>query len=458
MQSILVLGAGQSSPCLIRYLLDQAEERDWFVTVADRDVALAEQRVAQHPRGIAMASDMTDMQLLGSQIEDADLVVGLMPPRFQPVIARECVRAGKHLVTASYRDESMRELDADARRMGVLLLPEMGLDPGFDLMSAMRIIERVHGDGGVIGSFESYGGGVLGPDSRANPLRYGITWNPRNVVMAGEAGASFRDAGRIKIIPWHSVFSRTWPIEVPGVGPMEAYANRDSLAYQQTLGLDEAGTMVRGTLRYPGWAELWHQLVRLGLPNEHLRVPDLPERHWRDVTEMFLPRGASGTSVAERVADYLGISRTGGIITKMRWLGLFDREPVGGEGTTIAEALASLLRRKLELPETEPDLVILQHQVIARYPDQGDRLERIVATFTRYGEPGGETAMAIGVGMPLVLGVRMVLEGRIPLRGSHLPTHPMIYGPVLDELEREGLRFEEVVGEPTEDDLAELEA
>lgn len=445
MNKIIVLGAGQSSPFLIQDLLRHAGDQGWSLTVADRDRSLAESRVAGHPAGRVIELDMTDTLALGDQVKAHDVIVSLMPPKFQPLIGWACVQHGRHMVTASYRDESLRELDGDAQTKGILLLPEVGLDPGFDLMSAVEMIERVKAAGGVIESFESYGAGVLGPDSKANPLRYGITWNPRNVVMAAEFGAAYMETGKVKLVPWHHVFRHTWPIEVEGVGTLEGYPNRDSLQYKETLGLDDAHTVIRGTLRYPGWSELWSQIVRLGMPNEQLTVPNLGSYTWRQLVEMFLPRAAVGTKLESRVANYLNISRTGGIMDKLAWLGLFDDKAIGGESETVAEALVELLRRKLELPKTEPDLVILKHEFEIRYPDEGDRREFIESTFTHYGDPGGMTAMARTVGMPAAIAVRLLMAGRIALRGSHLPTHPEIYRPVLDELAREGLAFSEKV-------------
>ncbi|RMF74967.1 MAG: saccharopine dehydrogenase [Acidobacteria bacterium] len=443
MKRILVLGAGYSSPFLVRYLLDHAQRSDWSVTVADRDEQAAARRVDGHPRGRAVRLDSSDALALGEQIAQHDVVVSLVPPRFQPLVAWAAVQHGRHMVTASYRDQAMRDLDQAARQKGILLLPEVGLDPGIDLMSAMRLIRGVEQRGGIVESFESYGAGVLSPESEANPLRYAITWNPRNVVMAAEFGACYVETGRIKIVPWHNVFRHTWPIEVPGLGTMEAYPNRDSLAYQETFGLDHAHTVIRGTLRNQGFCEVWQQVVRLGLPNENLHVPRLEQRSFRELVEMCLPRALTGTRLESRVANYLGISATGEIMRKLEWLGLFDDAPIAAPVRTPAEALQVLLERKLALPDDEADVVVIQHEMETRWPDEGDRRERTVATFVHRGDPGGMTAMARTVGFPAAVVVRLLLEGRLTATGSQLPTIPEIYEPVLAELEREGLVFEE---------------
>jgi len=446
-KNILVLGAGQSAPFLIHYLLEQAETYDWFVTVGDRDEKLAAARVGDHPRGGVTYFEVNDLALRSSLIKQADLVVNLMPPMFQPSIAADCVQSGTHMVSASYRDERVRDLDRDAHRNGVLLLAEVGLDPGIDIMSAREIISRVHARGGYVESFRSYGSGVPAPDLETNPLRYCITWNPRNVVMSAEYGAQFLENGQIKIVPWHKVFAHPWPVEVEGVGLMEAYPNRDSLSYAEVFGLKRVKTMVRGTLRYPGWCETWLQIVRLGLPNEHIRIPNLAQRSYAEIVEMFLPPAVPGSRLESRVATYLQISETGRIMDNLRWLGLFSRQPVGIAGQTAADAMIHLLKQKLVLPPDGRDMVVIVHEIVACYPDEGNRRERIVSTFKHFGQPGGFTAMAQTVGLPAAIAARLILTGELPLTGSHIPTHERVCTAVLRELQREGMRFEEKVEE-----------
>ena len=445
MRNVLVLGAGQSATYLIRRLLEQAADRDAFVTVGDRDPELAARAVAGHPRGEAITFDVNDVETRGSQIERTEVVVNLLPQRFQSVVAWDCLHHGRHLVSVSYKDRGMDELARDAVRKGVLFLTEVGLDPGIDLMSAMAIIGRVHDRGGTIESFESYGSGVPAPEVEANPLRYCITWNPRNVAMAGEQGAQYLDRGRIKIVPWHQLFHHSWPKEVPGFGLMEAYPNRDSLSYRDKFGIPEAETLIRGTLRYPGWSETWHQIVRLGLPNEHIAIPELERRSWREIVEMFLPSTISGADTEWRVANYLGISRTGRIMDNLRWLGLLSDEPSGITGKTPADALIHLLTTRLALPAGGRDTVILLHDVVARFQAEGGRRERIVSTLIQFGEPGGTTAMAKTVGLPAVIAIEQLLAGELPMTGCHIPTHPAIYEPILSRLEAEGLAFAESV-------------
>lgn len=445
MKNILVLGAGQSTPYLIHYLLSRAEENGWFVTVGDRDESLARTRVGDHPRGNGIMLDANDHAMMASQIKKADIVVNLLAPVFQHQVAWECVEYGKHMLSASYRDQQLRDIHVDAERKGILILSELGLDPGIDHISAMPLVHDIKRRGGRITSFVSYGSGVPAPDSLSNPLKYVITWNPRNVVMSAEHGAQFLAGGKIKIVPYRLVFQRSWPVHVEGLGRMEAYPNRDSLSYQKAYGLDEAETMIRGTLRWPGWSETWSQIVRLGLPNEVLRIPRLPERTYAEVVEMFIPRAATGSTLEQRVATQLNISPTGQIMENLRWLGLFSEETIGGKGETASDMMIGLLRKRLVFKNGSRDMVVLQHEIDVCYPEEGMRKERVISTMIEMGEPDGFTAMAKTVGLPSAIAVELILKDELPITGSYIPTHPAIYTPILAELKKAGLKFTDTV-------------
>ncbi len=445
MKHILVLGAGKSSPYLISYLLNHAEKYDWFITVGDYDLELARERIGNHPRGEAVHFDVNRSHMRSEQIKRADVVLNILAPRFQHMVALTCVRCGKHMISVSYEDKRIREIEKDALKKNLLILTEIGLDPGIDHMSAAELIHRVRLKGGFIKSFESYGGGLPAPDSLSNPFEYVISWNPRNVVMAGENGAQYLERGKVKIIPYHNVFRRTWAIEVDGIGTMEAYPNRDSLNYQERYGFSKADTVIRGTIRYPGWAETWFHIVRLGLPNEKLIIPDLENKTFAQVTEMFLPLNITGKDLEKRVANYLGISPTGSIIEKMRWLGLFSEEKIGIPLETSAEVMTHLISEKLRLTTTMRDMVILQHRIIVEYPNENHRQEEITSTMINYGEKAGFTSMAKSVGLPAALVAKLLLTDSLSLTGCHIPTHPSIYEPVLKELADEGFRFNEKV-------------
>lgn len=443
MKHILVLGAGQSSSYLIHLLLELAQRSDWFITVGDLDHELAQARVADHPRGCAILFDVNDAELRSTQIAGAEVVVNMLPPAYQDLVAWDCVNHGRHMLSVSYQDQAVRDLEPDALRRGVLLLCELGLDPGIDHMSAAALLRRVRAKGDRIRAFRSYGSGIPAADQPQNPLRYAVTWNARNVAMSGEAGAQYLEDGRIKIVPFHQVFYHTWAVEVDGVGLLEAYPNRDSLAYLEAFGLEGIETMIRGTLRWPGWSETWAQVVRLGLPNETLRIPGLAERSCREVVAMFLPLNISEGSVEQRTARFLQISPTGKIMDNLRWLGLFSEEPVGCSGETSGAMLAHLLRTRLPLTPEQRDLVVLVHELDVE-THSGAR-ERITSTLVTQGEAGSFTAMAKTVGLPTAIAVRLLLEDRLPLTGCHIPTHPSIYEPTLREIAAAGLVFTEKI-------------
>lgn len=448
MKNILVLGAGKSSPYLISYLLECAPKYDWFITVGDLDKDLAASRLQGHSHSSAIFFDVTDTELLSTQVEKADVVINILAPRFQHQVALTCVRFGKHMISVSYQDRRIRELERDAQRKGVLILSEIGLDPGIDHMSAAKLVHTIREKGGVVKTFQSYGGGLPAPDSIDNPMKYVISWNPRNVVMAGENGAQYLEEGKIKIIPFYNVFQHTWSVDVPGIGVMEAYPNRDSLYYQKQYGFEDADTVIRGTLRYPGWSETWFNIVRLGLPNETLPIPGLANLSYAELTEMFLPADTQTGDLEQRVANFLHISPTGQIMEKLRWLGLFSAEKIGGKAETSAEVMTNLLANKLLLKENARDMVILQHKLIVEYPRENNRQEKIISTMIHYGEKAGFSSMAKSVGLPAAIVAKLLLLNQLPLTGCHIPTNPAIYEPVLAELEQEDFKFKEIVTPP----------
>ncbi len=444
MKQVLVLGAGRSAPFLVHRLLDMAESSDWFVTVADLDRSAAEWLVAGHSRGAAIRFDVNDAAMRDARISQADVVINMLAPAFQHLVAWDCLSHGTHMLSVSYRDEAVRALDADAQRRGVLILSELGLDPGIDHMSAMALLDRIRLEGGRVRAFRSYGSGVPAPGQEVNPLGYWVTWNPRNVVMSGSRGAQYKEHGRIRLVPHHRVFRHTWPVEVEGVGKMIAYPNRDSVSYGAVFGLDDAETIVRATMRWPGWCETWDAVVRLGLPNESLRIPDLCDRSAREVVEMFLPGGgepaADGFEAESRVASLLGIPVDGEVIRNLRWLGLFSDAPLECEGRTPAEMMIHLLRTRLTIPAGGRDMVVLRHELDVAGPDGSEQV--ITSTMVTEGA-AGFTAMSRTVGLPTALAVQLLLDGELTLTGSLIPTHPAVYGPILEALEAEGLVFEE---------------
>ncbi|NOX18015.1 MAG: saccharopine dehydrogenase [Chlorobi bacterium] len=442
MKNILILGAGQSAPYLIRYLLDRSEKNDWRVTVADKNYELAKERVNGNPRGEAIDFDINDTYLRNKLIEKSDIVINMLSPTFQYMVALDCLEHKTHMISASYENNQIPSLHKDALMEDILILNEMGLDPGIDHMSAMHIINSIREKGGVISCFISYGSGIPAPEVQSNPMNYCITWNPRNVIMAGETGALYMENKKIKVLSHNHVFRRTWDVEVEGVGKLEAYPNRNSLIYQDIFKLHKVHTMIRGTLRYHGWSETWHQIIRLGIPNEHMRIPNLKNTTYEEFTRMFIPLQGSGSNIKSRVANYLNISPTGKIIQNFEWLGLFSDKKIGENLETPAKVLEKILREKMPLPEGQRDMVILQHQIEAEFPEQKKK-KKIISRLVEYGEPNGMTAIAKTVGMPAAIAAELVLTGKLKIRGCRIPTHPDIYKPVLKELKKNGIKFVE---------------
>jgi len=450
MKNILILGAGQSSPFLITYMLEQAEKYDWFVTVADYDYDSACKKVFDHPKGKAVQFDVNDENLRNTLIEKSDIVINFLAPPYQYLIALDCLTHSKHVISASYENSRVGLLNNDAKSKGILILNEMGLDPGIDHMSAMALIQSVRDKGGYISSFVSYGSGVPAPEVNSNPLNYCITWNSRNVVMAGDVGALYMEEEQMKILPYEQLFNRTWSVDVEGVGTFEAYPNRDSLVYKDIFKLGKVKTMIRGTLRYPGWSETWAQIVKLGFPNEYLKIPNLAEKTYKQFTGMFLPINANGNKLEPRIANFLKISPTGKIMENLKWLGLFSDEVIGGNVKTAAEVLQKILTDKMPLPEGARDMVMLIHEIEAVYPDLKKNV-KYTSTLVDYGIPNGITAIAKTVGAPAGIAAKLILLGELKLTGTHIPTHPDIYQKVLSELEDLNLKFVEKV-EEIEDD------
>lgn len=442
MKNILVLGAGQSAPYMINYLLKESEKNDWFITVCDKNFELAQNKINGHPKGNAVEFDVNDETMRNTLIKNSDVVINFLAPTFQYLIAIDCLSHGKHVITASYENVRVSELNTDAVRKGILILNEMGLDPGIDHMTAMQTIERIRRRNGIVTSFVSYGSGLPAPEVEANPMKYCVTWNPRNVVMAGETGAQYMEEGKIKILPHYEVFQRTWTVDVDGLGTFEAYPNRDSLIYRELFKLHKVQTMIRGTLRYPGWSETWLQIVRLGIPNENLRIPDLANKTYAEFTEMFLPLSSSGRKLETRLAHFLGISPTGKIMQNLKWLGLLSNDKIQDDAKTPTDVMVKILNQKLPLPKGARDMIALVHEIIAEFTEENKK-EKITSTFIEYGEPNGFTAIAKTVGLPAAIAAKLLLNNELPITGCQIPTHPAIYTKVLAELQKEGFEFNE---------------
>jgi saccharopine dehydrogenase (NADP+, L-glutamate forming) len=435
MKKVLVLGAGLVAGPLVKYLLDQPE---FSVVVADVEAGRADKLVAGHPRGRAEILDISDRQALAAAIGRADLVVSMVPYTFHPRVAELAIEQGKHMVTASYVGPAMRELDARAREKGVILLNELGLDPGIDHMEAVRVIHEVHDAGGSVLGFKSWCGGLPAPEANTNPFGYKFSWSPRGVLLASKNSAKFLKDGRVVSIPSADLFAQPEIIGIPGLGEFEGYPNRDSLSYREIYGIPEALSVFRGTLRYAGWCETLRKMVELGLLDETAK--DRSGSTFLGLVKE-LAMAAPGTDVRAAVAARLGLEKDSVIVSRLDWLGLLEEKPLPLAKGSALDNLTALMIEKLAYAAGERDMIILQHEFLTR--TASGRNERIVSTLIDYGVPGGDSSMSRTVGLPAAIGARIVLEGRIHATGVQVPVQPEIYSPILEELGALGVRFQE---------------
>ncbi|GAC1370374.1 MAG: saccharopine dehydrogenase C-terminal domain-containing protein [Hymenobacter sp.] len=441
---LLLLGAGRSATSLIQYLLRHAPTERWFLTVADANPAhLAPVLAAHSEYARAVPFDLEDEAPLDGLVSQADVVISMLPAQFHPLVARACVRLGRHLATASYVSPEIGAMHDEALAAGVTLLMECGLDPGLDHMSAMRAIGHIQARGGVITSFKSYCGGLLTPDAEGdNPWKYKFTWNPRNVIIAGQGTAKYLENGHLRFIPYQQLFARTEKLTVPGHGEFEGYANRDSLSYRVPYGLDDVPTILRGTLRRPGYCAAWHALVRLGLTDDAMNLGNAETLTWAELVEAYLPVSLiPHLDLSARVATYLGLNPAGEEIGRLRWLGLFSARPVGHANATPAQLLERLLSEKWQLQPQDHDLIVMQHQF--EFELNGNWYVR-TSSLAVAGDDATHTGMAKTVGLPLGMAVRRLARGDVAARGVVRPVGADLYEPILDELAADyGIHFTE---------------
>ena len=439
MKNILVIGAGRSAIYLIEYLLEHAEAHNWHITLADANEALAKKRVGNSTRGTALQFDANDAARRIELITDADIVVSMLPAFMHYQVAQDCLALKKNLVTPSYITPEMRNLDAEVAKEGLLFLNELGVDPGIDHMSAMRVLDKIR-KSGEITCFESFTGGLVAPESDNNPWNYKFTWNPRNVVLAGQGGAvKFRQNGKYKYIPYHKLFRRTEVIDIEGYGRFEGYANRDSLNYRQVYDLKDIPTIYRGTLRRFGFCRAWDVFVQLGMTDDTYVMENSEHMTHRDFTNSFLAYNPTD-SVELKLMHYMKLDQDSEIIEKLKWLGIFDNTPVGLKNATPAQILQSILEKKWSLDPDDKDMLVMWHKF--QYKKDGQEYE-INSSMVALGEDQEHTAMAKTVGLPLGIAVKMILTGNITSTGVKLPIEKDIYDPILDELEKCGISFTE---------------
>jgi saccharopine dehydrogenase-like NADP-dependent oxidoreductase len=485
---------------LIEYLLANAVEESWQLTLVDADLQLAEQKLRQHPHGRAVAFDIHASAERARFIKETDIVLSLLPPALHILVAQDCVRFGKNLLTASYVDDSIRALQKDIEDKGLLFLCEMGLDPGIDHMSAKKMIDEIQSEGGEIVSFLSHCGGLVAPESDNNPWHYKISWNPRNVVMAGKAGARFKLDGSLQEWAYPKLFEEKRYTEVGNEQVLCWYPNRDSLAYMPLYGLEGVDTFIRTTLRHPDFMYGWKNIIDLKLTDEtaqyetdgkslktlfkeHLdrhqfnewleeklqdqfaytktilaelvqltQMEDKATKKGLQTVDEFMVVNEKG-SLKEIDIEDLKINAAAALADKMHdakltlkqlfYLGLDDEDTVVNKGTiSAADLLQYALENKLALEPMDKDMVVMKHEI--EYKLGKDRY-RHTATLIVKGEDELHTAMAATVGLPMGIAARLVLNGNINIKGLQVPILPEIYQPVLEALANLGIVFTEEI-------------
>ncbi|WP_133994370.1 saccharopine dehydrogenase C-terminal domain-containing protein [Dinghuibacter silviterrae] len=409
---ILLFGAGKSATGLIDFLTRQP---GLFVTVVDarEETALAKTKGAPGTRAVGL-DVLAEAEKRLALVREAGVVISLMPPTLHQLIASDCLSIGRHLLTASYIDDAMRVLEPEVRAKGLLFLCEMGLDPGIDHMSAMSLLDGIRGE---VLSFRSHCGGLVAPSSDDNPWHYKISWNPRNVVLAGKAGARFREAGVDRQVAYEALFDPGRRVAIPGLGELAWYPNRDSLPYASLYGLEHVPTFIRTTLRHPDFCKGWNKVIGLRLTDE---------------TPAYDTDGLS-------LAEFFRIHCPGAAPDEqMEYLGWNDATEINRGRCSAADVLQFALETKLTLKEHDRDMVVMLHEI--EYREQGG-VKTIASSLVVEGTDATHTAMAKTVGLPLGIAAMLLLEGRLKLRGLHIPTLPDIYTPVLERLEREGIAF-----------------
>ena len=441
MRKILLIGAGKSTSALIKYLKEKSNEEKLQLIIGDLSLANAEKFAGDHPNTKAIQLDIFKADQRQEAIKNADIVISMLPARFHIEVAKDCVNFNKNLVTASYVSDEMQALDEEVKQKGLTFMNEIGVDPGIDHMSAMQVIDRIRAKGGKMLLFESFTGGLVAPESDTNLWNYKFTWNPRNVVVAGQGGAAvFMQEGKYKYIPYHRLFRRTEFLEVENYGRFEGLANRDSLKYRSVYGLDNIKTLYRGTLRRVGFSKAWNMFVQLGMTDDTYTLQGSEEMSYRDFVNSFLPYSPTD-SVELKTRYNLKIDQDDVMWEKLLELDIFNpHKKIGIKNATPAQALQKILEEKWTLAPNDKDMIVMYHKF--GYEIDG-KTNQIDSTMVHLGEDQTYTAMAKTVGLPVGIATLKILNKEIITTGVLRPITKEIYDPILKELAENGIVFKE---------------
>ena len=433
-QTILIIGAGKSATVLIQYLQQKAVENDWYILLADGDEVVAKNKWNNAPNGTALGIDIENNLDRQNLVQKADIVVSMMPAQLHFLVAKDCLHFGKPLFTASYVDDNMRSIASEIEAKQLLFLCEMGLDPGIDHMSAMAIIDEIHQKGGKITSFKSHCGGLVAPESDDNPWHYKISWNPRNIILAGKAGAIYLENGATISKDYSTIFEQAPVVDLPVIGHLAFYPNRNSLSYIDTYHLHGVKDFVRTTLRYPAFCIGWNAIVQLHLTDETVidLAPNTTVKNWFE--SHIQQKGLE--QILEKFTQDPAIK------VQLEFIGLYEPTPIPSQFNSNASILQWLLEGKWKLTATDKDLVVMLHEIEYSI---GTRQFKLDSSMVLTGEDAINTAMATTVGLPLAMGVCAYLKGEIKMTGLHIPIDARIYQPILKSLAEEGIVFEETL-------------
>ena len=442
MRNILIIGAGRSASSLIQYLLNKSDAENLHLTIGDLSKELAARKTNNHKNATAIALDIFDANQRQSEIQKADIVISMLPAHLHIEVAKDCITFKKNMVTASYVSDAMQELDAEAKVNNLIFMNEIGLDPGIDHMSAMKVIDEIRDQGGKMILFESFCGGLVAPESDNNLWNYKFTWAPRNVVLAGQGGAAkFIQEGTYKYIPYHKLFRRTEFLEVEGYGRFEGYANRDSLKYRSVYGLDDALTLYRGTIRKVGFSKAWNMFVQLGMTDDSYKIDNSDTISYREFINLFLPYHPTD-SVEIKLRLQLGIEQDDIMWDKLLELDLFNATKIVGlKDASPAQILEKILAEKWTLEPHDKDMIVMYHKF--GYEINGVQ-KQIDSKMVCLGDDQTYTAMAKTVGLPVAMATLQILNGKIKTPGVQLPINKEVYLPILKELEEYGVIFNEI--------------
>ena len=441
MRKILIIGSGKSSSYLIKYLLSKSEKENLFIIIADKYIAKTKALLNNHSNSKALKLDVFDNVSRAKEILAADIVISMLPARFHLMVAKDCIKHSKNMLTASYISDEMLALNNKAIEKDIVIMNEIGLDPGIDHMSAMKVIDHIKEKNAKITLFESYTGGLIAPESDNNLWNYKFTWNPRNVVLAGQGGpAKFVQQGHKKYIPYNKLFKRTQKLEVKNYGSFEGYANRDSLKYREIYGLEDIKTLCRGTIRKVGFSESWDVFVQLGMTDDSYTIENSMDMTFRDFVDLFLPYSTKD-KVELKLQKLLNISESEPIWSKLLEIDLFSsQKTITIDKATPAQILEFILCKSWSLDPNDKDMIVMTHKFIY---ELNNKKYQIDSNMVCIGEDQTYTAMAKTVGLPLAIATLAILNSKITVKGVQLPVNKAIYNPILKELIDYGIEFNE---------------